>query len=144
MICYNSCMKDYKPAKAYKIISVVILAMCIYFFLLPVISPLMERLLPELWTCPYLKLTGHECPFCGITRGVGSLYEFETSYASIVSMIAFLIVMIEAAFRIMLVLTLLQLKRKIVEAIIVTDVIYHLIMVIGVTIYVIMYMLNKF
>ncbi|MBN1623473.1 MAG: DUF2752 domain-containing protein [Clostridia bacterium] len=137
-------MNNTRLVRSYKIISVIILAMCVYFFLLPLISPLMEKLFPGLWTCPFLRITGHECPFCGITGGLGDLYNFDIGSASVVSMVAFLLVLLEAAFRILLILFLSSLSRRAVESLIFIDVIYHLIMVIGVSMYVIMYLLTNF
>ena len=83
----------------------------------------MEKLIPGFWTCPFLKITGHECPFCGITRGLGNLYAFDMSSASVLSMLAFLAVLIEAAFRVMLILFLSSFKQKTLEVFIFIDVI---------------------
>lgn len=137
-------MNDTRLVKSYKIISIVITAMCVYFFLLPLISPLMEEILPKIWTCPFLRITGRECPFCGITRGVGDLYSFDIGSASVLSMIAFLAVLLESAFRVFLILFISSMSRKTIESLIFVDVIYHLMMVIGVSIYAIMYLLINF
>lgn len=137
-------MNNTRLVRSYKIISIVVLAMCAYFFLLPLISPLMEKLFPSFWMCPFLRITGHECPFCGITGGLGDLYSLNIGSASVISMIAFLAGLLEAAFRILLILFLSSLSRKAVESLIFIDVIYHLIMVIGVSMYAIMYLLTNF
>ena len=137
-------MNDARLVRTYRIISIVILAMCAYFFLLPIISPLMEKLMPGFWSCPFLRMTGHECPFCGITRGLGNLYSFDATNASTFTLIAFLAVLMEASFRLMLILFLSSLRRKLIEVFIFIDVIYHLTLVIGVTIYAIMYLLTNF
>lgn len=94
--------------------------------------------------CPFLRITGHECPFCGITGGLGDLYSFRIGNASVLSMIAFMAVLLESAFRISLILLLPSLGRKSVESLIFIDVIYHLILVIGVSMYAIMYLLTNF
>jgi len=52
----------------YSIINIVIICFMVYLFTLPVLSPVMEKILPDLWQCQYLRITGQECPFCGLTR----------------------------------------------------------------------------
>ena len=130
--------------KTYKIISIVVLGLCIYGFLLPVISPIMSKMLPQLWTCPFLRITGHECPFCGITRGVTDLYTLNFDGASIISMITFMAILIESAFRTMVLLTVSVLKEKTIFKMIAIDVVFHTILVVLIAIYVIMFLVNNF
>ncbi len=47
---------------------------CIYILLLPFISSIMVKLFPAIWQCQYKRITGQQCPFCGITRDIGSFY----------------------------------------------------------------------
>ena len=143
MIMYNKSMKS-NVAKIYKIVSIVVLGLCAYGFLLPVISPILSKMLPQLWTCPFLRITGHECPFCGITRGVTDLYLLNFNGASVVSMIAFMIILIESAFRIMVLLTVSVLKEKTIFKMITVDVVFHTILVVLIAIYVIMFLVNNF
>ena len=133
-----------KTSAVYRTVSIVILAVCIYFFLLPVISPLMERLLPKIWTCPFLRITGNPCPFCGITRGMGSIYSLDIGSASTTALMAALIAVSETAFRILIVTFAGSMKGRTIENIIMIDIICHLLLVISVTIYVIIYMLKYF
>ena len=28
----------------------------------------MDKIFPDIWQCQYLRITGRECPFCGLTR----------------------------------------------------------------------------
>ena len=143
MVMYNIIMKS-NVVKTYKIISIVVLGLCIYGFLLPIISPIMSKMLPQLWTCPFLRITGHECPFCGITKGVTDLYTLNFDGASVVSMIAFMIILIEAAFRTMVLLTVSVLKEKTIFRLITADVVFHTILVVLIAIYVIMFLANNF
>ncbi|MCK5758213.1 MAG: DUF2752 domain-containing protein [Clostridiales bacterium] len=143
MIMYNMIMKS-NVVKTYKIISIVVLGLCIYGFLLPVISPIMSKMLPQLWTCPFLRITGHECPFCGITRGVTDLYTLNFDGASIISMITFMAILIESAFRTMVLLTVSVLKEKTIFKMIAIDVVFHTILVVLIAIYVIMFLVNNF
>ncbi len=143
MIMYNVNMKS-NVVKIYKIISIVVLGLCVYGFLLPVISPIMSKMLPQLWTCPFLRITGHECPFCGITRGVTDLYTLNFDGASVVSMIAFMIILVESAFRTMVLLSVSVLKEKTIFKLITADVVFHTILVVLIAIYVIMFLVNNF
>lgn len=59
-------------------------------------------------------------------------------------MVAFMAVLIEAAYRIMVIMFISSLKRKIIENMMVIDVIYHLMLVIATTVYVIMYLVTNF
>ena len=47
---------------------------CIYILLLPFISPIMVKMFPTLWQCQYKRITGQQCPFCGITRDISIFY----------------------------------------------------------------------
>ena len=104
-----------KTSAVYRTVSIVILAVCIYFFLLPVISPFMERMLPEIWTCPFLRITGNPCPFCGITRGMGSIYSLDIGSASTIALMAALIAVSETAFRILIVTFAGSMKGRTIE-----------------------------
>ena len=140
---YNDDMNS-KTAKIYKVISIVILGLCIYGFLLPLISPLMEKMLPHIWTCPFLRITGRPCPFCGITSGVSSLYRMNFNSASILSMIVFFLALVETAFRIMVIMTVSGLKQKTVSGLIIVDLVYHTLLVGLTAFYVIMFLVIKF
>lgn len=131
-------------AKVYKVVSIVVLGLCLYGFLLPLISPIMEKMLPRIWVCPFLKITGSECPFCGITRGVTNLYRIDFNRASILSMVVFLLVLVETAFRTMVILTVSGLRRKTIKGLIITDAVYHTLLVVVTAIYVIMFLATNF
>jgi hypothetical protein len=140
---YNVIMKI-RLAKVYKIISIIILGFCIYGFLLPLISPVMEKILPNLWVCPFLRITGTECPFCGITRGVSELYRLNFDSISTVSLIVFLVVLIETAFRTMILLTVSSMKERTIKSILAADAAYHTILTVLAAVYVIMFIVTKF
>ena len=143
MVLYNIKMKS-SVVKIYKIISIVVLGLCIYGFLMPIISPIISKIIPQLWTCPFLRITGHDCPFCGITRGVTDLYTLNFGGASVVSMIAFMTILLESAFRTLVLLTISVLKKKTILKLITTDVVIHTILVVLIAIYVIMFLVNNF
>jgi len=52
----------------YFIINLVLICFFLYLLSLPFLSPFMQELFPDLWQCQYLRITGQECPFCGLTR----------------------------------------------------------------------------
>ncbi len=133
-----------RTANIYKVISIVILGLCIYGFLLPLISPLMEKMLPHIWTCQFLRITGRPCPFCGITNGITNLYRMNFNGASILSMIVFFLVLVETAFRTMVILTVSGLKQKTVSRLVIVDVVYHTLLVGLTAFYVIMFLVIKF
>jgi len=143
ILSYNQDMKS-NVGKVYKIVSIVVLGLCLYGMLLPLLSPIMEKMLPRIWVCPFLRITGSECPFCGITRGVTSLYRLNFDSASVLSMIVFLLALVETAFRTMIILTVSGLRQKTIKGIIFTDITYHTLLVVLTSIYVIIFLATNF
>ncbi len=72
------------------------------------------------------------------------MYTLNFDGASIVSMITFMVILIESAFRTMILLTVSVLKEKTVFKIITTDVVLHTILVVLIAMYVIMFLVNNF
>lgn len=128
----------------YRTISIVILALCLYGLLLPVISPVLSRWFPGVWTCPFLRLTGQDCPFCGITRGFSDIYALNLGKASMVSMAALMVVLFEIVFRTFVMLTASGFRKKTLRRIVVFDIIIHAMMIVLLCIYVIMFLVNNF
>lgn len=130
--------------KIYRTISIIILVLCIYGFLLPLISPVMEKLLPGIWICPFLRIVGRDCPFCGITRGVSSIFHLQFEKASFISMFVFLLTLIEVAYRTVIILTVKELKQKTINILISIDATWHTLMIVLISVYVIMFLVNNF
>lgn len=130
--------------KFYRVTSIIMLGLCIYGFLLPVISPVMEKLLPGIWMCPFLRIVGQDCPFCGITRGISSIYRLQLENASFISMFVFLLALIEAAYRTFIVLFVKEIKQKSVNLLITADIVWHILMLVVLSVYVIMFLVNNF
>ncbi len=60
--------------RVYRIVNWTLLGLVVYFLLLPVISPAMDRLMPGVWgQCAYRNLTGRPCPLCGLTHAFQAL-----------------------------------------------------------------------
>lgn len=142
-IYYNQIMVD-TLKRNYRIFSIIILAACTYFFALPLISPLMEKILPEIWTCPFLKATGRPCPLCGLTRDVGGIYRLETGGVELRTLVIFMLVVVESAARIILVTFMSGLKKETVARVVTIDAVYHTLLVITASVYVIMFLINNF
>lgn len=128
----------------YKIISLIILAFCIYFFILPFLAPLMEKIAPNLWTCPFLNVTGKPCPICGITRDIGNIYKLDMNYVGLISLVLFMLVILETAARVIIITFISSLRKKSLINIIRIDVVYHTLLVIMASVYVIMFLVNNF
>ena len=80
--------------KKYIIINNTFLGINIYIILLPIISPIMQRILPNLWQCAYLAHTGKPCPFCGITRDFSSIISLEFDLINPISIFIFAFVIL--------------------------------------------------
>lgn len=59
--------------KNYKIVNIVILGLILYMLLFPQISIILEKIMPNSTKCPYLTITGRECPLCGGTRYIKNI-----------------------------------------------------------------------
>lgn len=53
--------------KAIIIYNWILIGIILYFMCLPLITPIMVKIVPNFWICPYSQYTGRDCPFCGIT-----------------------------------------------------------------------------
>ena len=102
--------------KNYKVLNIVFLLFSIYVILFPFIP------FPVPFECPYLKLTGNPCPFCGGTRFVRNIFH-ENIFSPFGIMILFVI--FEIIFR-----TILLIKKISSEKIIKIDLIIHIIAII--------------
>jgi len=60
-------------ARAYRAMNLGMAGYSLYILLLPFLSPLMERVFPDVWGCSYYRLTGQYCPLCGMTRDFSSM-----------------------------------------------------------------------
>jgi len=49
-------------------VHITLLGLLIFLCLVPLASPYIQTLIPDLWQCPYQRITGTDCPFCGTMR----------------------------------------------------------------------------
>ena len=52
--------------KRYRIFNWTVFGFVCYMAALPVFARAMRFLLPQIWRCSYLRMTGQPCPFCGL------------------------------------------------------------------------------
>ena len=61
-------MKEKKVISTYQKVNLTLLFFTVYCLSLPIISPIMSKIIPSLWQCNYKRITGKPCPLCGVTR----------------------------------------------------------------------------
>lgn len=61
--------------KQYVVINITFIFLALYFLNLPFISSVITTYTPIKVTCPFSKLTGKDCPYCGITAQIKELNE---------------------------------------------------------------------
>lgn len=116
----------------YRIYNWVFLGIIIYFICLPIITPVMVRILPGLWICPYEKYTGKPCPFCGITTDLYRLLRHPDMLGDIgnfknpVSLIALVIGFLEFQYRIAMFIIVKKIKRM--KNFFIMDIIIHILL----------------
>jgi len=89
--------------RSYRVFNLTAAGLALYFLLLPVISPVMEDLMPGLWHCRYRASTGRDCPFCGVTGDMATLFTGGVAAEGIrnpLSLPLLTMILLEFAFRI--------------------------------------------
>ena len=89
--------------RCYRIFNLTVAVLAVYFMLLPVISPVLEDVLPDLWRCRYRASTGRDCPFCGVTTDMETLFTsgvYPESVRNPLTLPLLTIILLEFIFRI--------------------------------------------
>ena len=89
--------------RSYRVFNLTAAGLAIYFLLLPLISPVMEDLLPDLWRCRHRASTGRDCPICGVTGDMTTLFTRGATAAGIrnpLSLPLMTLILLEFVFRI--------------------------------------------
>lgn len=132
---------DKKEARSvYKIVCITILLLFLYLLSLPLISPFMSRILPDIWQCAYHAGTGKPCPFCGITRDISNLLMGNTENAdrNLLSIYCLFLIFFEISFR-----SIILIFKKFKNVyLIYSDIVIHIIMYSVLTVYAVI-MLNQ-
>ncbi|MHC4113210.1 MAG: DUF2752 domain-containing protein [Planctomycetota bacterium] len=102
----------------------------LYLLSLPFLSPLFEKCFPRVsGVCLYREFSGHSCPLCGMTRGVGAVLRGDFQRAVSLhplSIFAVLFIFSEVIFRV--VLLCLHLSRRSWSLLVRADVFVHLLL----------------
>lgn len=91
------------PHRSYRNINRAVLGVVLYCMAQPVVLPLLGRVLPNaLTTCGSVRLFGHPCPMCGLTRGLGEQIRGNCAAATqynILTIPVLLLLLLETAYR---------------------------------------------
>ncbi len=61
--------------KNYMTLNILVLGMITYIAFYPLISSLIQKVIPQFGKCTYLATTGKPCPLCGGTRYFANIFE---------------------------------------------------------------------
>lgn len=88
--------------KNYKAINIVFLFLSCYVILFPIVSIPIKSIFPQFEICPFLRLTGRNCPLCGGTRFIENIPQNLNNFMYFISPFGFMILFIifEFFFRI--------------------------------------------
>ena len=126
--------------KNYIYVNITFLCLTIYVILFPIISIPMGQILPHFNECPYLRITGKPCPLCGGTRYIQGLPKIFTDITYLYHPFGVIIIVIfcEFLFRVYNIITRKKEKgMKWVEK----DLIVHLILLICLNLYEIIFLI---
>lgn len=124
----------------YKSFNITIILLTLLFILVPFLAFITKSIIPntyDLLRCPYYKLTGNPCPFCGITTDFknflfGNLFVYKYN---ILSVPLFLSGIFELFFR----MTLIKHSNKTNCKLIHKDILLHSILLSILTLYIVLF-----
>ncbi len=130
-----------KIEKNYIYINITFLILSIYVIFFPIISETIQKIIPQFGKCPYLMLTGKNCPLCGGTRYIKNLPEAVNDITYLANSFGIIIiaVMFEMIFRSINIIKCKNTKQKSLEKTIKFDIILHSIEIIGLILYEILF-----
>lgn len=131
-----------KMQEKYKNFNITIILLTLLFILIPFLTFITKSLIPnsyDLLRCPYYKLTGNPCPFCGITTDfknflLGKLFVHKYN---IMSTPLFFYGIFELFFR----MVLIKHSDKINYKLIYKDILIHSIVLLVLILYIILFFL---
>lgn len=116
--------------KYYRITSIVLIFLAAYMIMLPKISPIMRKVLPSIWRCPYSRITSKPCPFCGVTTDFKAINngKFEkNSFNNILSLSVYTILWLEIFLRGIILIFIKKIKK--LKLLIALDIGIHLVII---------------
>lgn len=125
----------------YKNFNKTVLALCIAFIFIPVVSFFMKKYFYDIYAiikCPYYFKTGDLCPFCGITTDLKNILignVLHNKY-NILSIPIIITLILEIQFRILLIKNNINIKSN---KIFLIDLIVHSILILLLIIYIILF-----
>ena len=130
-----------KIEKNYIYINITFLILSIYVIFFPIISETIQKIIPQFGRCPYLMLTGKNCPLCGGTRYIKNLPEVLNDITYLFNPFGIIIiaVMFEIIFRSINIIKCKNTKQKSLEKTIKFDIILHSFEIIGLIVYEILF-----
>lgn len=130
-----------KIEKNYIYINITLLLLSIYVIFFPMISEIIQKIIPQFGKCPYLMITGKNCPLCGGTRYIKNLPEALNDITYLLNPFGIIIiaVIIEIIFRSINIIKCKNTKQKSLEKTIKFDIILHSIEIIGLILYEILF-----
>ena len=128
--------------KNYIYVNITFLLFSIYIILFPVIQIPIKAILPEFNECTYLRTTGKPCPLCGGTRYIQNLPKVfeDITYLFHPFGIIIICIFLEIIYRIY---NLKTRKKEKTEKYIKIDITIHLIELIALALYEIVFLLNN-
>lgn len=128
--------------KNYIYVNITFLLFSIYIILFPVIQIPIKAILPEFNECTYLRITGKPCPLCGGTRYIQNLPKVfeDITYLFHPFGIIIICIFLEIIYRIY---NLKTKKQEKTEKYIKIDITIHLIELIALALYEIVFLLNN-
>lgn len=129
--------------KNYIYVNITFLLFSIYIILFPIISMPIKKIFPLFGQCTYLRVTGRQCPLCGGTRYIQNLPRvFENiTYLFHPFGIIIICILLEIVYRIYNLVTKRQEKT---EKYIKIDIIVHLIELITLALYEIIFLISNY
>jgi len=132
----------------YKVINGVIILYILTIILLPLFNEIVFSTNTQIWQCPYLRITGKPCPFCGITRDIKSIMCFIASLGNDniyllnkISLPLLLTIFIEVIIRFFILIKLSNIKVP--YSLIIVDIIIHSFLLITLFMYIIIFFYNQ-
>ena len=122
----------------YKTMNIIALCLCIYIFCYPIISKIIESIIPGLTYCPFLAITGKPCPLCGGTRFVEGIPKHLNDIKYFLNFFGFLMLFISFEF-IFRIITLF--KKEITDKYMNLDILIHIIVISAIIIYELVYVI---
>ncbi len=126
--------------KNYIYVNITFLLLTIYIILFPIISIPIKTIFPQFNECTYLRITGKPCPLCGGTRYIQNLPKVFTDITYLYHPFGIIIIFIfvESIYRIYNILTR---KKEKTEQYIEIDIFMHLLGLICLSLYEIIFLI---